>query len=755
MAWSNTGFAIYTLWGYHRFMTDSNPSAGATHACHAHAAHTHHDKPAGLHTAAAAPDAIYTCPMHPQIRHVGPGHCPICGMALEPLDPAAAQDESEYRDMLRRFWISLALSVPVFALAMAGSLLDSFIAPMVREWIEFALAAPVVLWAAAPFFVRGWRGAVAGNANMFTLIGLGVGAAFLYSIVALLFPAIIPEAFHEMHGAPPVYFEAAAVIVTLVIVGQLMELRARARTGAAVRALLDLTPKTVRRRIAQGEEDVPLDAVKVGDVLIVRPGEAVPTDGTVIDGASAVDESMLTGEAVPVEKTKGASVTGGTLNGEGMLVVRAERIGADTMLAKIVALVAQAQRSRAPTQRLADAVAGWFVPAVVAVAVAAFFAWYLFGPEPSFNYGIIAAVSVLIIACPCALGLATPMTVMVAVGKGAQAGVLVRNAESLERLAAADTLIIDKTGTVTGGKPEVSAIRAVNGATEDFVLTLAAALESTSAHPLAHAISQAAKARNLPLPSVANFGSVTGQGLKGSVDGKQVFVGRAELLTANGIDPSALADEAQTLRGAGATAIFVAEDGKLIGLVAAKDPLKPGANALLAALQKEGLSIIMATGDAEATAKAVAREAGIANVAAGMTPEAKADLVAAQRKAGHVVAFAGDGVNDAPALAAADVSIAMGTGSDAAIETAGLTLLNGDLAALLRGRRLARAAVGNMKQNLFLAFVYNALGVPLAAGVLYPVTGWLLSPMIAAAAMSLSSISVISNALRLRGLKLS
>lgn len=693
--------------------------------------------------------------MHPQIRHVGPGHCHICGMALEPLDPAAVQDESEYRDMLRRFWISLALSVPLFVLAMAGSLLDSFIAPMVREWIEFALAAPVVLWAAAPFFVRGWRGAVAGNANMFTLIGLGVGAAFLYSIVALLFPSIIPEAFHEMHGAPPVYFEASAVIVTLVIVGQLMELRARARTGAAVRALLNLAPKSVRRRTPHGEEDVPLDSVQVGDTLVVRPGESIPTDGEVIEGASAVDEAMITGESVPIEKTVGMKVTGGTLNGDGALVMRAERIGADTMLSKIVSLVAQAQRSRAPTQRLADAVAAWFVPTVVAVAVAAFFAWYLFGPAPSFNYGIIAAVSVLIIACPCALGLATPMTVMVAVGKGAQAGVLVRNAESLERLAAADTLIIDKTGTVTAGKPEVSAVRAVNGATEDFVLTLAAALESTSAHPLAHAISQAAKAHNLPLPSVAQFESVTGQGLKGSVGGKHVFVGRAELLSANGIDPSALAGEAQTLRDGGATAIFVAEDGKLIGLVAAKDPLKPSANALLAALQREGLSIIMATGDAEATAKAVAREAGIANIAAGMTPEAKADLVAAQRKAGHVVVFAGDGVNDAPALAAADVSIAMGTGSDAAIETAGLTLLNGDLAALLRGRRLARAAIGNMKQNLFLAFVYNALGVPLAAGVLYPVTGWLLSPMIAAAAMSLSSVSVISNALRLRSLKLS
>jgi Cu+-exporting ATPase len=700
--------------------------------------------------------AIYTCPMHPQIRHIGPGSCPICGMALEPLDPAAAHDDSEYRDMRLRFFVSLALSIPVFVLAMAGETgaLDALIAPLIREWIEFALAAPVVLWAAAPFFARGWKGAVTGHANMFTLIGLGVGVAFVYSVVALLFPQIVPAAFHGMSAAPPVYFEAAAVIVTLVLVGQMLELRARARTGAAVRALLDLSPKIVRRRVGNTTEDVPLEAVHVGDVLIVRPGESVPTDGVVIEGASAVDESMLTGESMPVEKAVGAKLTGGTLNGEGMLVMRAERIGADTMLAKIAALVAEAQRSRAPTQSLADAVAAWFVPLVVLIALAAFAAWYAFGPEPRFNFALIAAVSVLIIACPCALGLATPMSVMVAVGRGAQMGVLVRNAVSLERLAHADTLVIDKTGTVTEGKPKLAAIRTNEGVNDNDVLAIAAALESSSAHPLAHAIEVAAKERALQLPPVSQFESVTGQGLKGLIGGKPAFVGRAELLKANGIDPAPMKAAADQLRGEGATAMFVARDGKLLGLVAAKDPLKASAVSLLKALKDDGLNIVMATGDAEATARTVAREAGIENVVAGQTPEDKAKLVAKLRSEGRHVAFAGDGVNDAPALAAAEVSIAMGTGSDAAIETAGLTLLKGDLAALLRARRLARAAVANMKQNLFFAFVYNSLGVPVAAGALYPFTGLLLSPMIAAAAMSLSSVSVIANALRLRNVRL-
>ncbi len=703
-----------------------------------------------------AKDVIYTCPMDPEIRQIGPGACPICGMALEPLDPLAEQDDSEYRDMRRRFWISLGFAVPVFALAMLGDagLLDSVIAPLIREWIEFALSAPVVLWAAAPFFARGWKGAITGHANMFTLIGIGVGVAFGYSVVALLFPGIVPSAFHGAHGAPPVYFEAAAVIVTLVLVGQILELRARAQTGSAIRALLDLTPKTVRRKTDSGTEDIPLERVRVGDVMIVRPGEAIPTDGEVIEGASAVDESMLTGESMPVEKGVNAKVTGGTVNGQGVLTVKAQRIGADTMLAKIATLVAEAQRSRAPTQALADAVSAWFVPIVVACALAAFAAWYVYGPEPHFNFALIAAVSVLIIACPCALGLATPVSVMVAVGRGAHGGVLVRNAQSLERFAAADTLVIDKTGTVTEGKPKVIAIRMAGGANEDEVLTVAAALESTSAHPLAHAIDVAAKEKNLTLPAVADFESVTGQGLKGTVNGQAAFVGRAELLRANGIDPEPLAAAAEELRMQGATAIFVAAGGKLLGVVAAKDPLKPGAPELLAALRADGLSITMATGDAEATAQAVAREAGVDHVAAGMTPEGKADLVTKLKSEGHVVAMAGDGVNDAPALAAADVSLAMGTGADAAIETAGLTLLKGDLAALLRARKLARAAVANMKQNLFFAFIYNAVGVPIAAGVLYPFTGWLLSPMIAAAAMSMSSVSVITNALRLRGVRL-
>jgi Cu+-exporting ATPase len=697
---------------------------------------------------------LYTCPMHPQIRRDRPGACPICGMALEPLDPAA-QDLSEYRDMRRRFWVSMGLSVPVFLLAMGGetSLFDGVVSLSLQQWIEAALSAPVVLWAAAPFFARGWKGAVTGHANMFTLIGLGVGVAFVYSAVVLLLPGVVPAAFQNMNGSPPVYFEAAAVIVTLVLLGQVLELRARANTGAAVRALLDLSPKTVRRRTAQGIESVPLSAVAVGDVLDIAPGEAVPTDGVVIAGESAVDESMLTGESFPVSKGAGDKVTGGTLNGDGALTMRAERIGAETMLSKIVALVGEAQRSRAPTQSLADAVAAWFVPAVVLAAVIAFAVWFIFGPAPAFNHALIAAVGVLIIACPCALGLATPMSVMVAVGKGAQAGVLVRNAASLERLAAADMLVIDKTGTVTEGKPKLTAVHSQERHELD-VLALAAALESKSAHPLAHAIVVAAQAQSLTLPQVTDFASVTGQGLQGTVAGVPVLIGRAEMMTARNIDTEPFRNQAEQLRMQGATVMFVAQGSQVVGIVAVQDPLKPNARDMLTKLRASGLAITMATGDAEATARAVAREAGLDDVAAGMTPQSKADLVNNLKRKGRIVAFAGDGVNDAPALAAADVSIAMGTGSDAAIETAGLTLLKGDLGALLRARHLARAAVSNMKQNLFFAFAYNALGIPVAAGVLYPFTGWLLSPMIAAAAMSLSSVSVIGNALRLRGVRL-
>lgn len=697
---------------------------------------------------------IYTCPMHPQIRRDRPGACPICGMTLEPLDPAA-QDLSEYRDMLRRFWISLGLSLPVFLLAMGGEagLFDALLSPPLRQWIEAALSAPVVFWAAAPFFARGWKGAITGHANMFTLIGLGVGVAFFYSALVLLAPDTVPAAFQSMNGTTPVYFEASAVIVTLVLLGQVLELRARANTGAAVRALLDLSPKTVRRRTAHGLETVPLSAVAVGDELEIAPGEAVPTDGAVIAGESAVDESMLTGESLPVSKRAADKVTGGTLNGDGALTMRAERVGAETMLSKIVALVGEAQRSRAPTQSLADAVAAWFVPAVVLAAAAAFAAWFVFGPAPAFNHALVAAVGVLIIACPCALGLATPMSVMVAVGKGAQAGVLVRNAASLERLAAADTLVIDKTGTVTEGKPKLVAVRAQSGRESD-VLAVAAALEIKSAHPLAHAIVAAAQEQSLALPQIADFVSVTGQGLKGTVAGVAVLIGRAEMLVAESIDAAPFAKGAQDLRMQGATVMFVAQGSQAIGIVAVQDPLKPNARDMLAKLHASGLAITMATGDAEATAHAVARDAGLDKVAAGMTPQSKAELVNRFKREGRIVAFAGDGVNDAPALAAADVSIAMGTGSDAAIETAGLTLLKGDLGALLRARNLSRAAVRNMKQNLFFAFAYNALGIPLAAGVLYPFTGWLLSPMIAAAAMSLSSISVIGNALRLRGARL-
>jgi len=741
------------------------------------------------HSATAPAHAvIYTCPMHPQIRQLGPGTCPICGMALEPLSPAAQTDNSELRDMTRRFWIALALTLPVFLSAMAREMVGL---PPVAAWLpllEFALATPVVLWAAAPFFVRGWQGAISGHANMFTLIALGVGVAYLYSTIALFFPAIVPVATPGM--GPPLYFEAAAVIVVLVLLGQVLELHARSRTGAAVRALLDLAPKTVRRRTDKGEEIVPLAHVHVGNILVVRPGESVPVDGAVIEGQSAVDESMLTGEPMPVAKAPGAQVTGGTLNGQGALVMRAERVGTDTMLAKIAALVAEAQRTRAPTQRLADAVAAWFVPTVVVVAILAFAAWYVFGP--SFQFALIAAVSVLIIACPCALGLATPMSVMVAVGRGAHAGVLVRNAESLERLAAADTLVIDKTGTITEGKPKVvavkvppprsgggepsseakivegeatsaaeaspsAALRAVplpRSAGEDQLLALAAALESKSTHPLAQAIETAATERKLSLPTVQRFESETGQGLKGEIGGKRVMVGRADFIDNGGVDPAPLHDEAERWRAAGATVVFVARDSALMGLIAIRDPLKPGVADLVRTLKRDGMTLILVTGDAEATARVVAREAGIADVRAGQTPETKAQLVRALKTQGRAVAMAGDGVNDAPALAAADVSIAMGTGSDAAIEAAGLTLIKGDLSALVRARLLARAAVANMKQNLFFAFVYNALGVPVAAGVLYPFTGWLLSPMIAAAAMSLSSVSVIANALRLRGTRL-
>ena len=714
--------------------------------------HGHHDAApakAAQPVKAGGGNVLYTCPMHPEIKQMGPGTCPLCGMALEPADPAAAQDDSEYRDMLFRFKIALALTLPVFLLAMLGDAIN-ILPPTLQAGLEALLSTPVVLWAGYPFFVRGVKGALSGHANMFTLITIGVGVSFLYSLIVLVAPSLVPMVYHGDGMGPPVYFEAAAVIVTLVLLGQVLELRARASTGAAIRALLDLAPKTAQRRTASGSETIALSDVAVGDILIIHPGDAVPTDGEVIEGQSAIDESMLTGESLPVEKEPGATVTGGTLNGTGALVIRASRIGADTMLAKIVALVAEAQRSRAPTQSLADKVAAWFVPLVTLAAIIAFAAWIAAGF--SFNYALLAAISVLIIACPCALGLATPMSVMVAVGRGAHSGVLVRNAAALEKFASADTLVIDKTGTITQGKPQVIAIHTAAGASENDVLTLAAALEASSAHPLAHAISE--KAKGIALPPVADFASVTGQGLSGKIDGAVVLVGNATLLTSRGIDSAALTTDAEMLRAQGATVIFVARGEAAIGFVAAKDPLKSQARELLEQLAASGLDIVMATGDEEATAAVIAREAGITKTHARLSPAGKADLVKSLQTEHHAVAFAGDGVNDAPALAAADVAIAMGSGSDAAIATAGLVLLKGDLAALLRARHLAKATLGNMKQNLFFAFAYNLLGVPLAAGVLYPFTGWLLSPMLAAAAMSVSSVSVIANALRLKQAKL-
>jgi Cu+-exporting ATPase len=725
----------------HAAHEDKMPVSGEGACCD----HDHHAAPKPQ--PANAKDILYTCPMHPEVRQMGPGDCPICGMALEPADPAAAEDDSEYRDMRRRFWISLALTAPVFLLAMLGEALP--LPPILRASVEAVLALPVVAWAGWPFFVRGWKGAVTGHANMFTLIGLGVAVAYVYSLVVLLVPSVVPAGYHHGAMGPPVYFEAAAVIITLVLMGQVLELRARARTGAAIRALIDLAPKTALRRTAHGNETVELSAVAIGDELIVRPGDAVPTDGEVIEGESAIDESMLTGESVPVAKTEGDAVTGGTLNKNGALVIRATRVGADTVLSKIVALVAEAQRSRAPTQGLADKVSAWFVPTVTAAAIVTFIAWIATGF--TLDYALMAAVSVLIIACPCALGLATPMSVMVSVGRGTHSGVLVKNAAALEKFATAAALVIDKTGTITEGKPAVVAIHTVSGIAETEVLSLAAALEAKSAHPLAHAVIE--RAGSLALPRADDFSNVTGKGLRARVEGTTILVGSEDFLAESGAPATALAGDAAHWRTQGATVIFVARGNDTLGLIAIKDPLKQGARETLAALKSEGLAIVMATGDAPETAHAIAVEAGLETVAARLTPEGKAKLVAEKRAIG-AVAFAGDGVNDAPALAAADVAIAMGSGSDAAIETAGLVLLKSDLGALLRARRLAKATLRNMKQNLFWAFAYNALGVPLAAGVLFPVTGWLLSPMVAAAAMSFSSVSVIANALRLKGAKL-
>jgi Cu+-exporting ATPase len=704
------------------------------------------------------PGAIYTCPMHPEIRQVGPGSCPICGMALEPLEISAEHGPNpELVDMQRRFWIGLALTLPVLALEMGGHIfgLAHVVAPAVSNWIQLMLATPVVLWAGAPFFQRGWRSVLNRSLNMFTLIALGTGAAWIYSMVATLAPGVFPAAFRSSDGTVAVYFEAAAVITVLVLLGQVLELRARESTGGAIRALLDLTPKTARLIAQDGaEREVALDEVVIGDRLRVRPGEKVPVDAKVVEGRSAVDESMVTGESMPVTKEAGDTVIGGTLNASGALVIEAERVGRDTMLARIVALVAAAQRSRAPIQRLADAVAGWFVPAVILTAVLAFAAWAIWGPEPRLSYALVAAVAVLIIACPCALGLATPMSIMVGVGRGAEAGVLIKNAEALERMEKVDTLVVDKTGTLTEGKPAVTAVLPAQGVDETDLLRLAASVERASEHPLAAAIVAAAETRGIALSSATDFDSPTGKGVLGTVDGKRVALGNARFMREVGVDVSELADAAEELRGEGATAIFTAIGGKPAGVLAIADPIKPSTPAALRALQADGIRIVMLTGDNRTTADAIARRLGISEVEAEVLPDQKSAVVARLKREGRVVAMAGDGVNDAPALAAADVGIAMGTGTDVAIESAGVTLLKGDLSGIVRARRLSEAVMRNIRQNLFFAFVYNAAGVPIAAGVLYPAFGILLSPIIAAAAMSLSSVSVIANALRLRGVRL-
>lgn len=715
--------------------------------------------PAEAKAPESLPDGtIYTCPMHPQIRQVGPGSCPICGMALEPvLASAEAQPNVELIDMTRRFWIGLVLSLPVVALEMGGHLtgLGHYLSQPASNWIQMILATPVVLWAGWPFFVRGWNSLVTRNLNMFTLIAMGTGVAWVYSLVATLAPDIFPAAFRIGGGAVAVYFEAAAVITVLVLLGQVLELRARETTSGAIRALLDLAPKTARRIGNDGaEEEVQLDQVHVGDRLRVRPGEKVPVDSVVIEGRSAVDESMVTGESMPVTKEVGTNVIGGTMNQSGALVIEARKVGRDTMLSQIVQLVAEAQRSRAPIQRMADQVSGWFVPAVIVIALLAFVAWGIWGPEPRFSFGLVAAVAVLIIACPCALGLATPMSIMVGVGRGAQSGVLIKNAEALEHMEKVDTLVVDKTGTLTEGKPAVTAIVPAAGFSETDVLRLAASVERASEHPLAVAIVKAAETRGVATVPVVDFDSPTGKGALGRVDGKRIALGNAKFLAELGVDVATLAGQAEELRKEGATAIFMAVDGSVAGVLAIADPVKASTPEALIGLKAEGVRVVMLTGDNWTTAKAVAQRLGIDDVEAEVLPDQKSAVVQRYKAEGRVVAMAGDGVNDAPALAAADVGIAMGTGTDVAMESAGVTLLKGDLTGIVRARRLSQAVMQNIRQNLFFAFVYNALGVPVAAGALYPFFGILLSPIIAAAAMALSSVSVVMNSLRLRQTRL-
>ena len=695
--------------------------------------------------------------MHPEIMRAAPGSCPICGMALEPVSPAAGEAENpELRDMTRRFWVGAALSVPLLALAMSGHAgLHAPVPAHAALWLQFALATPVVFWCGRPFFARFLASLISRRLNMFTLIGLGAGVAYGYSLVAALLPGIFPPSFRLPDGQVPVYFEPAAVIVTLVLLGQVLELRARAHTGGAIRALLDLAPKTARLIGDDGgEDDIPLDAVMPGNRLRVRPGEKVPADGTVLEGASAVDESMITGEPLPVTKSAGDPVTGGTVNGTGGLVIRAERVGSDTLLARIVQMVAEAQRSRAPIQGLADTVAAWFVPGVITAAAITFAAWAILGPAPAMSYALLNAVAVLIVACPCALGLATPISIMVGTGRGASAGVLARNAEALELMEKAGTLVVDKTGTLTEGRPQLAVVVATGNVDENELLRLVASLERGSEHPLAAAIVAGAEERGLKLAAVADFASQTGKGVTGTIDGRRVAIGNAALLTGLGLDPGDLAARADERRRDGQTVMLVAVDGAAAGLVAVADPLRDGAAAALAALRAEGLKIVMLTGDSRLTAEALGRRLGIDDIAAETLPDQKAGVVRDLQQHHHFVAMAGDGVNDAPALAQADIGIAMGTGTDIAIESAALTLVKGDLNGIVRARLLSRAVMRNIRQNLFFAFVFNALAIPIAAGALYPAFGLLLNPMIASAAMSASSVLVVSNALRLRRTRL-
>lgn len=725
---------------------------------HAHGHHAVGPSPASAPMVPVDPGKIYTCPMHPVIRRSGPGNCPICGMALEPL-VVGEESGKEQADMSRRFWVGTILTLPLLVLEMGshfpGLGLHALVSPQVALWAQFILATPVILWGGYPFFARGWVSLVTRQLNMFTLIALGTGAAYLFSLVAMLAPDLFPSGFRDAEGRVAVYYEAAAVITVLVLLGQVLELRARENTGGAIRALLDLAPKTARRIATDGgEAEIPLAEVMPGDRLRIRPGEAVPVDGTVLEGGGHVDESMVTGESMPVEKKPGDKLIGGTMNGMGAMVMRAEKIGADTMLARIVAMVAEAQRSRAPIQRLADSVSAWFVPAVVAAAVATFAAWAVLGDDQPLAHGLVAAVSVLIIACPCALGLATPMSIMVGVGKGALAGILIRNAEALERMEMVDTLVIDKTGTLTEGRPSVVAVEAEPGIGEARLLALAAGLERSSEHPLAAAIVAAAAARDLTPLDVAGFQALSGKGISGSVDGADVVMGNVIMMAEAGIDVTTLAQRADALRGDGATALLVAIDGRPAGIIAIADPVKQSTPAALAALRAHGVRIVMLTGDNRTTAEAVARKLGIDEVEAEVLPEDKNRIVEKLKSENRVVAMAGDGVNDAPALAAADVGIAMGTGTDIAIKSAGVTLVKGDLLGIARARILSAATMRNIRQNLFLAFIYNVLGIPVAAGILYPAFGLLLSPILAAAAMALSSVSVIANALRLQRLML-